>query len=62
MCSAKAANAIIEHIIAINWGKVDDRLLHLVVRHYSSRVSVGADKSTVSPLENIVRGRGTSFL
>ena len=23
MCSAKAANAIIEHNIAINWGKVD---------------------------------------
>ena len=31
MFSAKAANAIIEHNIAINWGKVDDRLLHLVM-------------------------------
>ena len=31
MFSAKAANAIIEHSIAINRGKVDDRLLHLVM-------------------------------
>jgi hypothetical protein len=31
MFSAKAANAIIEHNIAIKWGKVDDRLLHLVL-------------------------------
>jgi hypothetical protein len=31
MFSAKAANAIMEHNIDINWGKVDDRLLHLVM-------------------------------
>ena len=31
MFSAKAANAIIEHSIVINWGKVDDCLLHLVM-------------------------------
>jgi hypothetical protein len=31
MFSAKATNAIIEHNIDINWGKVDDRLLHLVM-------------------------------
>ena len=37
MCSAKAANAIIEHNIAINWGKVDDRLLHLVMHGTQSR-------------------------
>ncbi|CAC5368457.1 unnamed protein product [Mytilus coruscus] len=35
--SAKAANAIIEHNIAINWGKVDDRLLHLVMNGLQSR-------------------------
>ena len=37
MFSAKAANAIIEHNIAINWGKVDDRLLHLVMYGTQSR-------------------------
>ena len=37
MFSAKAANAIIEHNIAINWGKVDDRLLHLVMHGTQSR-------------------------
>ena len=31
MFSAKATNAIIEHNIDINWGKVDERLLHLVM-------------------------------
>ncbi|CAG2227598.1 unnamed protein product [Mytilus edulis] len=35
--SAKAATAIIEHNIAINWGKVDDRLLHLVMNGLQSR-------------------------
>ena len=32
-----SANAIIEHNIAINWGKVDDRLLHLVMHGTQSR-------------------------
>ena len=44
MFSTKAANAIIEHIIAINLGKVDDRLLHLVMhgtqRSYASFVAI----------------------
>jgi hypothetical protein len=31
MFSAKATNATIEHNIDINWGKVDERLLHLVM-------------------------------
>ena len=35
--SAKAPNAIIEHSIAINWGKVDYRLLHLVMHGTQSR-------------------------
>ncbi|CAC5368336.1 unnamed protein product [Mytilus coruscus] len=34
---AEAANAIIEHNIAINWGKVDDHLLHLVMNGLQSR-------------------------
>jgi len=37
MFSAKATNAIIEHNIDINWGKVDDRLLHLVMHGTQSR-------------------------
>ncbi|CAC5400395.1 unnamed protein product [Mytilus coruscus] len=35
--SAKVPNAIIEHNIAINWGKVDDRLLHLGMNVLQSR-------------------------
>ena len=37
ICSAKAPNAIIEHSIAINWEKVDYRLLHLVMHGTQSR-------------------------
>ena len=37
MFSAKAVNAIIEHNIVINWGKVDNRLLHLVMHGTQSR-------------------------
>lgn len=37
MFSTKAANAIIEYNVVINWGKVDDRLLHLVMHGTESR-------------------------
>jgi hypothetical protein len=29
--SAKAANAIVEHNVVINWAKVDDRMLNLIM-------------------------------
>lgn len=37
MFSAKAANAIIEHSIVINWAKVDDRLLNKIMHGTPSR-------------------------
>ena len=44
MFSAKATNATIEHNIDINWGKVDERLLHLVMhgtqRRHASFVAI----------------------
>ncbi|VDI44945.1 Hypothetical predicted protein [Mytilus galloprovincialis] len=37
MFSAKAAAAIVEHNIVINWSKVDDKLLNLVTHNVQSR-------------------------
>jgi hypothetical protein len=37
MFSAKAATAITEHNILINWSKVDDKLLNLVTHNVQSR-------------------------
>ena len=35
--SAKAANAIVEHNVVINWAKVDDRMLNLIMHGTPSR-------------------------
>ena len=35
--SAKAANAIVEHNVVINWAKVDDRILNLVMHGTPNR-------------------------
>ncbi|CAC5388157.1 unnamed protein product [Mytilus coruscus] len=57
--SAKAVNAIMEHNIAINWGKVEDRLLHLVM-NANLRLSGKTPSSILKFIKYVILGAKAS--
>ncbi|CAG2189573.1 unnamed protein product [Mytilus edulis] len=59
MFSAKAAAAIVEHNIVINWSKVDDKLLNLVTHLFKAEHVLTAGNLTTH--QNFVKRQNTAI-